>query len=358
MTDKTAKSVNNRFLVPVLFSFMVFLCLAVGLWPFDFARQNGARLDGSSLAFASRGISYACSDSPLFPSGDFTATLSVEPEKGPVGGAGELISFHDGARLILSAFQWKEHLIVRSGAKEYETGAKYVLPGKKRTLITVTAGQDGIWIYADGKKTVKAGGTEKPFHGLERTTCITLGNAPDGKRPWKGRFYSLTMIDGAFSPDEVLSAHQGALSGKGLATAEIAGAYLFIGQGNIVKGIASNWPDIEVPERFRAVHKVFLAPIPGLEKLKENAVDVLINFTGFIPFGILYILMPFGGRGVWKALAAIAAGFFLSLAIESAQVFLPGRFSQLSDLVLNTAGAGVGALASHHWRKTISRLID
>ena len=41
---------------------------------------------------------------------------------------------------------------------------------------------------------------------------------------------------------------------------------------------------------------------------------------------------------------ALAAGFALSLGIEVAQSFVPGRSSSLIDLASNSAGALLGAL--------------
>jgi VanZ family protein len=67
--------------------------------------------------------------------------------------------------------------------------------------------------------------------------------------------------------------------------------------------------------------------------------DIYINFFGFIPFGAL--LMLFFGRRL-SIVHIMLLGAALSLSIETLQILLP-RHPSVTDLVLNTLGAGVGA---------------
>ena len=46
--------------------------------------------------------------------------------------------------------------------------------------------------------------------------------------------------------------------------------------------------------------------------------------------------------------AGVAAGLLLSLSVEITQLWIPGRFTTLGDLVANTSGAGIGALLWNH----------
>ena len=58
----------------------------------------------------------------------------------------------------------------------------------------------------------------------------------------------------------------------------------------------------------------------------------------FIPVGILLaLLLP--PRRWW---VAVLIGFGMTVTIETAQLFIPGRFSDLRDIVANTAGAAIG----------------
>lgn len=352
-SEAAPKKANIRFLVPLLFSFMVVSCLIAGLWPFEFAPQNGARLDGSGLKFTSRGIAYACGKRPLFPSGGFTAWLLVEPVESSLDGAGEIISFYDGGGLLLGVFQWKDRVIVRSGKKEYETGAKSVLPRDRKTLITVSAGKRGIWIYADGKR---AGGTARPFHGLEKAACFTLGNSPDGRMPWNGSLFGLLISGKELSPGEVPTGRETALSGPDGIRPALVASYLFEGSGAPVRNMVSEELSISVPEKFRVVKRVLLQPLFDSSRVRIGAADAIINFLGFIPVGFLCFFLPSGRGGLVKAAAAVSAGFLLSLGIEVTQVFIPVRYSQLSDLLLNTGGAAFGAAAAFFSRVAAARL--
>ena len=79
--------------------------------------------------------------------------------------------------------------------------------------------------------------------------------------------------------------------------------------------------------------------------------DVMINVLAYAPFGGLLVWLADSGRathaatGNWwrKMLIAFAGGFGLSVALDMAQAFLPGRVSSPLDVLANTLGAAVGA---------------
>ena len=73
--------------------------------------------------------------------------------------------------------------------------------------------------------------------------------------------------------------------------------------------------------------------------------DKLLNLAMFVPFGFL----TGGQRAAAKTVLAntvypTVLGFCLSLGIETIQYFLPARTPTASDVLMNTLGAGVGAL--------------
>ncbi|WP_235201539.1 VanZ family protein [Microbacterium sp. CH12i] len=71
-----------------------------------------------------------------------------------------------------------------------------------------------------------------------------------------------------------------------------------------------------------------------------TVMEFLANIVLFIPFGILLAVG-------WKRLKTwhlAALGLATSGVIEFVQLFLPTRFSTISDLIANTAGALVGCL--------------
>lgn len=72
-----------------------------------------------------------------------------------------------------------------------------------------------------------------------------------------------------------------------------------------------------------------------------TAFEFLANIALFIPFGILLAVG-------WKRLKTwqlALLGLATSALIEGVQLFLPTRFSTVSDLIANTAGAVIGCLA-------------
>lgn len=82
-----------------------------------------------------------------------------------------------------------------------------------------------------------------------------------------------------------------------------------------------------------------------LHNRKSLVKDMIINVAGFIPFGFFFPLW-LGKVATWPrgriVIASIAAAFFLSLAIELTQGFIPVRSSSQLDVVCNTLGMGVG----------------
>lgn len=75
--------------------------------------------------------------------------------------------------------------------------------------------------------------------------------------------------------------------------------------------------------------------------------EVSSNVVMFVPFGLLGVPLLAEVRRRWPlwatALAVTGAGFVLSAAIETAQLAIPGRVSVVQDVVLNGAGALLGA---------------
>jgi VanZ family protein len=82
--------------------------------------------------------------------------------------------------------------------------------------------------------------------------------------------------------------------------------------------------------------------------------DIVSNILLFAPAGLFL-----ARRGV-SVFAAIAIGLAISTGIEIAQIFVPGRYSTIRDIITNGLGAGAGAVFSHvmvHGLRTGSRLV-
>jgi glycopeptide antibiotics resistance protein len=90
-----------------------------------------------------------------------------------------------------------------------------------------------------------------------------------------------------------------------------------------------------------SVWDVLLVPIGP-----DETPDILENVLLFLPLG--FTMTGYFRHKRVSALAAITAVLFLSLcvsyAIEVLQLFMPGRFTSLTDVISNTAGGGLGFL--------------
>lgn len=75
--------------------------------------------------------------------------------------------------------------------------------------------------------------------------------------------------------------------------------------------------------------------------------DVVQNLLLFLPLGVLLGLAPGAAGSTRRTVASAAlAGLVLSGLVEWAQVWVPGRFPSVLDILLNGAGSGLGAWVS------------
>ena len=97
-------------------------------------------------------------------------------------------------------------------------------------------------------------------------------------------------------------------------------------------------PAVPDPNSFEQQLIHFILAIPPFGWLGYSALEFTANIGMFIPVGILLaLLLP--PRQWW---VAVLIGFAMTVTIETAQLFIPGRFSDLRDIVANTAGAAIG----------------
>ena len=75
--------------------------------------------------------------------------------------------------------------------------------------------------------------------------------------------------------------------------------------------------------------------------------DVAVNVAAYLPLGFL-LSMACGARfgPALGSVAAVLAAAMMSLAMEAAQMFLPARIASNVDLLANTLGALLGAMAA------------
>ncbi len=100
----------------------------------------------------------------------------------------------------------------------------------------------------------------------------------------------------------------------------------------------SGWRDRGLPP-FAFLTAPFPRPIPVF--------DVVANIIGYMPLGFLAVLAVYPWLRRSYALGfGLACSVSLSFALESLQLYLPMRTSSNLDLLANTVGGAVGALAA------------
>ena len=340
--------------------------LLVGLKPKGFRLHNEVSWlkDIPGISFGRIGIAFT-EDSLKWPAGRgaadnaITIELSIKPARAYANGIPCILSFWDGTEpdpLIIG--QWRSHLIIRKrdprSRKGYrEMGARNALPRDTATLITVAASAGSTIVYVNGKPAGDSAQTSLiPATGL--SARLVLGNSATANSPWQGIIYGVTILTRKLGPPEVAGRFRAWDSLGRAALPPAPGAmvgYAFDeGHGRDARNTSGIEHQLRIPGVFRILQKQILTPPwkdfrPDLHYLA----DVIMNLTGFAPFGYLLAALLMTGLNIRRRRAVVMtvlAGFLLSLFIELVQIWIPTRSSQLSDLVLNTLGAWVGTLCA------------
>lgn len=83
-----------------------------------------------------------------------------------------------------------------------------------------------------------------------------------------------------------------------------------------------------------------IARVPFLHGVTYAGVEFTGNVLMFLPVGMFFLLL-LGRRRWWLA---VLIGVAMTITIESVQIVIPGRVSDLRDVVANSVGALIGVL--------------
>jgi glycopeptide antibiotics resistance protein len=78
--------------------------------------------------------------------------------------------------------------------------------------------------------------------------------------------------------------------------------------------------------------------------------DIVLNAVLYLPFGWWFGRRSGSTGGAHVTRAALWA-FGLSIMTEATQIYSHGRFPSMTDVVMNTTGAALGAAARIGWRR-------
>lgn len=98
-------------------------------------------------------------------------------------------------------------------------------------------------------------------------------------------------------------------------------------------------------EAYRRQHHALSLGVPP--SLRGKARDLSLNVVLFIPLGVLCrrSLRRAGAAPLPALLATVGGSMALSLSMETLQHFIPGRYSSLVDVLMNSGGAVIGMSA-------------
>lgn len=355
------------------------LCLAAiigillaGLWPFNFwpANEVSWLKDRNGVHFYGRGIIFSPEPTskispPIFRGGPVTIELWLRSDIEPDSYVPRILSFYDGRETEgLLIGQWKSSLILRvkenrRGKRPYrEISVENTLPKGQSRFVTVASDEKGTRIYVDGRVKKKFSHFSFMIEGSTDSPRLILGNSPLGGDSWEGYFYGLAIYPRSLTGEEIFQNYQDWTDGKAPFTLKSPAqpmhtsstSYYFPFHertGNQIHD-QNNRHALLMPSRFIPPQKDFLIPPwKDFSFSFSYLSDVIVNILGFIPLGFLIFgyLCARGDTALGRSMIlVIFLGSFLSLAIEIIQVYLPGRSSQLMDLLTNILGTTLGAI--------------
>lgn len=339
--------------------------LLAGWDPRGFRFRNGAEwaAAGSGIAFDAPGLAYT----EPFTTGDsadrvgepgLTLELALRLAEASKGGFQFIAVVHggdDAAQLLLA--QWRDTLIVMNGddydhrRRSPRLSASIAGRGGESVFLTIRSDAGGSSLIADGTALATRRDLVLRLPTDVAPGRLVLGNSVYGGDPWRGTLEGFALHRRALD-DATLRRHREqwqagrGFAGDAYASAELA--YPLVPRAERrAPDRSPNGIDLWFPRDTTLVTpRLFDAGLDTPEP--HGSLDVLLNLFGFMPLGLLLaaLLLELKPISRWTAVgAAIAIGLALSFGIESAQAWIPSRRSSLLDLLLNTAGTGLGAAA-------------
>jgi hypothetical protein len=211
--------------------------------------------------------------------------------------------------------------------------------------IDIVTGPGGTRIYVNAKLTCE-NRYFRPFAGKARGPWrISVGGSLSGKYTWTGTLFCLSIASSQAAGSPLVRGRN-SLDNAGRAAGSIVN-FTFDKEPPAVPG-SSVGHKLVVRPRFPVVPEALVPPWKDFTNDASYYADIAVNVIGFLPFGFffsLFLLQGFIKTG-WKiVVAVVTTGFFISLSIELLQVFIPGRSSQLSDVITDTFGTFAGVCA-------------
>ena len=295
-------------------------------------------------------------------SGQFSLEIALKPLAMDGNEFSFIFCLHNGkddTQLVMG--QWRSQVIVMNGndyahrRKIARVSANLADAPSSAHLLTISSSPKGTIFYLDGIAVKKSGKLSLKLPAGDKVQMI-VGNSVYSTHAWQGEIYGLAIYSRALRTREVaqhfaywqenrrLPLNDGDQATRPVlyyAFDDKAGARTF-------KSLAGNLY-LDMPAKNKVLVQKFLAPnLSRFQSQNLDRKDLLVNFFGFIPLGMVLVLLgiKMGGKvGSCTLVLAVTGCFLVSLGIEITQAWIPMRLSDISDLLLNTLGGAAGAMA-------------
>jgi hypothetical protein len=358
-----------------LFWLMAAGLLVAGWWPFKLFPHNNVawHADPPGLHFSSNSIAYTpgvWSAQVERPEDDRGKPMTVEfwlrAESSALTDCFPILNIYDGRpppSVLLCQWHSDLLLLVPDPSEPIGfavAGARDALGTGRSRFIAVTTDRAGTAFYVDGVPADRFPGFVLPARAW--TGYLVLGASVERGPSWTGSLFRLAIFSRVLTDEEIGADGRAWTNRQGRGEADRIGLVRLFdftdGHGQWAADHAQPGGRLLLPSTFKLpVRQVLALPWNNGPYYRLGVDDILINLLGFVPFGFAAFAycrarLPGGWAGV---LAAIAAGTLVSLVIEVAQAWLPGRYSSALDFVLNSSGTAVGVAIALSVRRRLPR---
>lgn len=344
----TATGKNQQASILIL---LLLMTLFFGLRPngFRFVNQVKHIEKSNCVEFSNIGIMY--SEKTMEEIGitdSMTIVFSLRPSK-TERQLSKIVTFiNEESHELLAIEQWTDCVLATlyqpDGKRATKAGIQALSKDSvKKVFFTINRREMNL---AAGKQSQRVKFSENTIPvGYFSNAQMTIGLSTTGGNPFRGEIHGLTLFSRIPDLDSVFMDKKLPLN-----FANIKPAALFDLSG-IHKGrvcdLTENRCHLRAPLFLKIFKYKIFQPLNG-QFLNHRSFmwDTLINFFGFMPLGIAAYLFFFAkSKKTAASLAfALVLAFLTSFFIETTQIFIPTRESQISDLLLNVSGAGAGVL--------------
>ena len=267
----------------------VVLCgiLAAGLWPFHAPRNEVAWLRRENGLLLGKYGSIVSMGTFRANRSDGPCSLEIWLEPNGADAWGTILAFYSPESRVVP-FALRQSLgdleLQHTGQDQFHHAKKTriyadVFSHSRQVVVTITSGESGTTVYADGVPVRKS--PNPRFSRRDLTGQFVVGNSPVTTDSWSGQLRGLAIYSRELSSNDVSKHYAHFIESKQTELPKSEGVVAFYpfneGNGNVVKNQVDSATDLLIPARFFVLHRRFLEPFweefyggpPTIEPLLE-----------------------------------------------------------------------------------------